>query len=185
MAHLMLHQSNGEEKYQLQLNYKGDNIGEIDTFHYQVKPRNNRSINIYAMYRKQLEIQLLLEAIHTLSGFDFRKYNQQSILRRIEHRMRLSNIPTISRLTEAIIYDPELLTKLLNDFSINVTEMFRDPSFFKAFRQHVVPQFQKLTGTIQYTGKKHKCHILLKACQNILFTKSSAVSAFNNLQDLI
>lgn len=100
--------------------------------------------NIYAMYRKQLEIQLLLDAVHTLSGFDFRKYNQQSILRRIEHRMRISNIPTISRLTEAIIYDPELLKKLLNDFSINVTEMFRDPTFFKAFRQQVIPELQKL-----------------------------------------
>ena len=47
-AKVTVNQSNGEEKYQLQLNYKGDNIGEIDTFHYQVKSRNNRSINIGA-----------------------------------------------------------------------------------------------------------------------------------------
>lgn len=96
------------------------------------------------MHRKQLEVRLLLEAIYTLSGFDFRNYNQQSIMRRIEHRMRINNIPTISRLTESIIYDEQLLKILLNDFSINVTEMFRDPSFFKAIREQVVPYLQQL-----------------------------------------
>ena len=96
------------------------------------------------MYRKKLEVRLLLEAIYTLSGFDFRKYNQQSILRRIEHRMRINNISSITQLTESIIYDKELLKVLLNDFSINVTEMFRDPSFFRAFRDQIVPQLHQL-----------------------------------------
>ena len=63
------------------------------------------------MDKKKLEVSLLLEALYSLSGFDFRQYNQQSILRRIEHRMRINNIPTISRLTESIIYDENLLNK--------------------------------------------------------------------------
>ena len=96
------------------------------------------------MDKKKLEVSLLLEALYSLSGFDFRQYNQQSILRRIEHRMRINDIPTISRLTESIIYDEELLNVLLNDFSINVTEMFRDPSFFRALRENIVPQLRKL-----------------------------------------
>lgn len=96
------------------------------------------------MDKKKLELRLLLEAIYALSGFDFRQYNQQSILRRVEHRMRLNNIETISRLTDGIIHDEELRTVLLNDFSINVTEMFRNPSFFKAFREKIVPQLRKL-----------------------------------------
>lgn len=96
------------------------------------------------MYRKKLEVRLLLEAVYTLSGYDFRKYNQQSILRRIEHRMRLNNFSSISQLTEAIIYDKEVLKVLLNDFSINVTEMFRDPSFFRAFREEIIPQLKQL-----------------------------------------
>lgn len=99
---------------------------------------------VYEMYRKKLEVRLLLEAVYTLSGYDFRKYNQQSILRRIEHRMRLNNFSSISQLTESIIYDKELLKVLLNDFSINVTEMFRDPSFFRAFREEIIPQLKKL-----------------------------------------
>lgn len=99
---------------------------------------------VYEMYRKKLEVRLLLEAVYTLSGYDFRKYNQQSILRRIEHRMRLNNFSSISQLTESIIYDKELLKVLLNDFSINVTEMFRDPSFFRAFREEIIPQLKQL-----------------------------------------
>lgn len=100
--------------------------------------------NVYEMNRQQLELRLLLEAVYSLSGFDFREYNQQSILRRVQHRMRINNIPTISRLTEMVIYEEQLLSQLLNDFSINVTEMFRDPTFFRAFREEVVPQLREL-----------------------------------------
>lgn len=96
------------------------------------------------MDKKKLEIQLLLDAVYSLSGYDFRRYNQQSILRRIEHRMRIANIPTITRLTDAIIHEHGMLTQLLQDFSINVTEMFRNPSFFKAFREEVVPKLKDL-----------------------------------------
>ncbi|MGE7695493.1 CheR family methyltransferase [Lysinibacillus sp. NPDC094177] len=86
-----------------------------------------------------LEIDLLLEAIYRLSGFDFRQYNRSSISRRINNRMRINNIPTISRVLEKVIHENGFLEQLLNDFSINVTEMFRNPSFFNAFRQEVVP----------------------------------------------
>lgn len=77
-----------------------------------------------------LEIDLLLEAVYRLSGFDFRDYNRSSITRRILNRMRINNIPTVSRVLEKVIHDQQFLEQLLNDFSINVTEMFRNPSFF-------------------------------------------------------
>ncbi|MER1998808.1 MAG: protein-glutamate O-methyltransferase CheR [Lysinibacillus sp.] len=96
------------------------------------------------MDKKKLEIQLLLDAVYSLSGYDFRRYNQQSILRRIEHRMRIANIPSITQLTDAIIHNEEMLAQILKDFSINVTEMFRNPTFFKAFREKVIPELKKL-----------------------------------------
>ncbi|WP_141904555.1 protein-glutamate O-methyltransferase CheR [Lysinibacillus sp. Y5S-8] len=86
-----------------------------------------------------LEIDLLLEAIYRLSGYDFRQYNRSSISRRIYNRMGINNIPTISQVLEKVIHDQEFLEQMLNDFSINVTEMFRNPSFFKAFREKVIP----------------------------------------------
>lgn len=96
------------------------------------------------MDKSQLEIRLLLEAIYSLSGFDFRRYNENSIERRIEHRMRIHNISTITRLTEAIIHDEMMLNNLINDFSISVTEMFRNPTFFKSISEHVIPHLRKL-----------------------------------------
>ncbi|MFJ7668908.1 CheR family methyltransferase [Lysinibacillus sp. NPDC097195] len=91
----------------------------------------------------EMEIELLLEAVYRLSGFDFRQYNRSSISRRIYNRMRVSNIPTISRVMEKVIHEEDFLEQLLNDFSINVTEMFRNPSFFKAFRKEVVPYLKQ------------------------------------------
>lgn len=86
-----------------------------------------------------LEIDFLLEAIYRLSGFDFRKYNRSSISRRIHNRMNINGIETITGLLEKVIHEEDFLEKMLNDFSINVTEMFRNPSFFKTFRNEVVP----------------------------------------------
>ncbi|WP_445489138.1 CheR family methyltransferase [Niallia sp. 03133] len=91
-----------------------------------------------------VEIDLLLEGIYRLSGFDFRQYNRSSISRRIYYRMKMDSIPTISRLLEKIIHEEAFLEQVLNDFSINVTEMFRNPSFFKAFRERVIPQLRNL-----------------------------------------
>lgn len=89
-----------------------------------------------------LEIDLLLEAIYRMSGFDFRQYSRSSISRRIYNRMKIGSIPTISRLLEKVIHEDGFLEQILNDFSINVTEMFRNPSFFKAFRKEVIPQLR-------------------------------------------
>ena len=89
-----------------------------------------------------LELDLLLEAIYRLSGYDFREYNRASISRRVYNRMKITNTPTISRLQEKVIHEEGYLTQLLNDFSINVTEMFRNPSFFKALRTEIIPMLR-------------------------------------------
>lgn len=94
--------------------------------------------------REDLEIELLLEAIYSVSGFDFRKYMRSSIKRRVENRMRLDHIRRISGMIEMVLYEKGYVEKLLRDFSINVTEMFRDPEFFKAFRLNIVPLLKKL-----------------------------------------
>ena len=77
--------------------------------------------------RTNLEIDLLLEAVFKLSGFDFRQYARTSIYRRICN----ADIPTISKLIEKVIHEEGVLEQLLNDFSINVTEMFRNPIFLR------------------------------------------------------
>lgn len=88
---------------------------------------------------EDLEIRLLLEAIFLKYGYDFRDYSRAHLKRRIMHRLSLSELNSISQMQHQVLYDREFLETLLNDFSINVTEMFRDPPFYKAFRQDVVP----------------------------------------------
>lgn len=94
--------------------------------------------------KEELELDLLLLAIFKLSGYDFRQYMKSSIMRRVQNRLNLERLPNIASLTERVIHDETYLNKILGDFSINVTEMFRDPSFFKAFREEVVPYLKKL-----------------------------------------
>jgi chemotaxis protein methyltransferase CheR len=88
---------------------------------------------------EKIEIDLLLEAIYRYYGYDFRNYAPTFIQRRIWHRVRHENLTSISALQEKILRDPEMMKKLFSDFSINVTEMFRDPAFFKSFRKNVIP----------------------------------------------
>lgn len=92
---------------------------------------------------EDLEIDLLLEAINRRCGFDFRNYLRSSLRRRIRHRMTLDNLPTVTSLTNRVLHDEGYIDKLMEDFSIKVTEMFRDPPFFLAFRKKVVPLLKK------------------------------------------
>lgn len=89
--------------------------------------------------REELEIDLLLEAVWRQYGFDFRGYSRASLKRRLWRRVHLEHLATISGLTERLLHDPRTMEQLLLDLSINVTSMFRDPSFFLSFRTHVVP----------------------------------------------
>jgi chemotaxis protein methyltransferase CheR len=88
---------------------------------------------------ERLEIELLLEGIFRHYGFDFRSYAYASLRRRIWKRIEAERLPNVSALQERVLHDPDMMEKLLLDLSINVTAMFRDPGFYVAFRQSVVP----------------------------------------------
>jgi len=89
--------------------------------------------------REAVEISLLLEGVHRHYGFDFRQYARASLRRRLWRRVYAEGLRTISGLQEAVLHDRAAMERLLLDLSINVTSMFRDPSFFAAFRTRVVP----------------------------------------------
>jgi len=87
---------------------------------------------------EKIELDCLLEAVFRRYGFDFREYAPASLRRRVSRRLQLEGLPTISSLQERLLRDPEVMERLLLDLSINVTAMFRDPTFYAAFRQKVV-----------------------------------------------
>lgn len=88
---------------------------------------------------EKVEIELLLQGLYSWYGYDYRNYAYNSIKRRIWHRVHLEKLNSITALLEKILHDSTCMQRLIADFSINVTEMFRDPQFFLAFREHVVP----------------------------------------------
>lgn len=88
---------------------------------------------------EDVEVQLLLEGVYRYYGFDFRNYALSSLKRRIRNILRTEQLSSISRLQEHILHNPEALRRFLLGLSVNVTAMFRDPHFYLAFRQQVVP----------------------------------------------
>ncbi|MNB89453.1 Chemotaxis protein methyltransferase Cher2 [compost metagenome] len=88
---------------------------------------------------EQIEIELLLDGVHRLYGYDFRNYALPSLKRRIWHHVHAENVHSISALQEKVLHDRACFERFVYSLSIPVTEMFRDPGLFLTFRQKVVP----------------------------------------------
>src|SRR3954449_6375565 len=88
---------------------------------------------------ERVEMQLLLEGIYQHYGYDFRGYALASLKRRLWRRAHAEGLATLSALQDRVLHDPQAMERLLHDLSINVTSMFRDPTFYAAFRAEVVP----------------------------------------------
>ena len=88
---------------------------------------------------EKLEVELLMEGVFRQYGFDFRSYAYSSLKRRLWKRILAEGLATVSQLQDRVLHDPAMMEKLLLDLSINVTAMYRDPSFYAAFRAEVVP----------------------------------------------
>ncbi len=86
-----------------------------------------------------LEVQLLLEAVFRRYGFDFRDYAYPSIRRRIWNQVQAEGLQTIFELQGKLLHEPACMERFLLAVTVNVTAMFRDPSFYRAFRVKVVP----------------------------------------------
>ena len=96
----------------------------------------------YDAARERIEIELLLEGVFRQYGFDFRSYAFASIRRRLWKHITAAGLRTISALQEQVLHDPVAMDRLLLDLSVNVTAMYRDPVFYQAFRQEVVPRLR-------------------------------------------
>ena len=86
-----------------------------------------------------IELRLLAEAVYLRYGHDFREYSGASFKRRMLYALGQMNLPTVSALQERILHEPDTFAHLLQYLTVPVSEMFRDPSYFRALRQHVVP----------------------------------------------
>jgi chemotaxis protein methyltransferase CheR len=88
---------------------------------------------------EDVEIDLLLEAVWRCCGYDFRDYARASIRRRVRFFMQEEGLSTVSAVQDRVLHDTFVLRRFLRNLSVNVTAMFRDPGFYRALREAVVP----------------------------------------------
>lgn len=86
-----------------------------------------------------IEVRLVLEAIYARYGFDLRGYCPESIRRRVLAAQEKANVQNLGELSHRLLTDPGVFATVLSSLTVQVTEMFRDPSFYATFRREVVP----------------------------------------------
>lgn len=86
-----------------------------------------------------IEQRLLIEAIYYKYHFDFRGYAQASLKRRLQAALLHFGCKTISQLQDRVLHERETFPALLEYLTVQVSEMFRDPSYFRSLREQVVP----------------------------------------------
>jgi chemotaxis protein methyltransferase CheR len=91
---------------------------------------------------EDIEIHLLLEALFRRYHYDFRHYAQTSIKRRLRQARQQLGFASFSALQEAVLHDAAMLARLLDFLTVQVSEMFRDPSYFRAIREMVAPHLR-------------------------------------------
>ena len=89
-----------------------------------------------------IELQLLLEAVYRVSGYDFRDYTPAFLKRRVSDRMRAENVATISALQDRLLHDDEALERFIFAISIRGTKLFDDPKFWSELRAEALPMLR-------------------------------------------
>jgi chemotaxis protein methyltransferase CheR len=86
-----------------------------------------------------IEFRLLIDAIYHAYHYDFRDYAPASLRRRLRSAMARFNCASISQLQDRVMHEPPVFPALLDYLTVQVSEMFRDPPYFRALREQVVP----------------------------------------------
>jgi len=86
-----------------------------------------------------LELGLLLDAIFQKYHYDFRRYSEASLKRRVSAALPAFGCETLSRLQERVLHEPKFFNELLRFLTVQVSDLFRDPSYFRSLREKVVP----------------------------------------------
>lgn len=91
---------------------------------------------------EEIEIRLLLEALFMRYHYDFRSYSMSSLKRRLKQAREQLDFDSFSAMQERLLHDPDMLPQLLRYLTVQVSDMFRDPDYFRAIREHVIPHLR-------------------------------------------
>lgn len=89
---------------------------------------------------KDEEVEYLIRDVYELYGYDFSMYSRASFKRRVNRICLIDKFASFAELRYTLINDPDYLKRFIEEVTVNVTEMFRDPFFFKALRENILPQ---------------------------------------------
>lgn len=87
---------------------------------------------------KDAEVKLLLADLMDHYGYDFTDYSKASLKRRIQRLITLDKFPSFAELRFRVKTDEDYLKRFVEEITVNVTEMFRDPSFYRYLKDHVL-----------------------------------------------
>lgn len=85
------------------------------------------------------DVQVLLNDMLDTYGYDFTDYSKASLKRRIDRLFTLDKFPSFAEFRYRIKSDEDYLKRFVEEITVNVTEMFRDPSFYETLRKQVLP----------------------------------------------
>lgn len=91
---------------------------------------------------EELELDLLLEALWRHHHYDFRGYSRGSLHRRLARAQQRHGCESLSQLQHLLLRDAAVFADLMGFLTIQVSEMFRDPAYFRALREMVVPHLR-------------------------------------------
>ncbi len=87
------------------------------------------------------EVKLFIEAVRTVSDYDFSHYSIKSFTRRIEKVLSDYNFKSVKDLVKKVVKDREFLEQVVKDITVNTTEFFRDPEVWVSLKDILVDYF--------------------------------------------
>jgi chemotaxis protein methyltransferase CheR len=91
-------------------------------------------------YDNNEELKELLESIRSIYGYDFTEYAEASVKRRVHHFMNSNKFQSFRDLGRTLLREDVVFEQFVQEITVNVTEMFRDPSFYKSLQKNVIPR---------------------------------------------
>ena len=88
---------------------------------------------------KDSEIVLLIEELYKYHGYDFSGYSAASFRRRVERLYQMDRFEHFSDFLSKARSDETYFKHMIEEITVNVTEMFRDPDFYKTLRTEILP----------------------------------------------
>ncbi|MFW5443303.1 MAG: CheR family methyltransferase [Methylococcaceae bacterium] len=89
--------------------------------------------------KEEIELDLFLQALYRLLGYDFRHYARDSIKRRVKALAISQNLPHISSLMPLLAYDLDFQAEIINELTISYSTLFRDPFVYNQLQKTVFP----------------------------------------------